>query len=102
MKYDNMTLSVRNKFLQDNVKALIWFWADLYANDEERYEELADGLETVHKMLLHSRSNFRTARGAARACFNMVVAEMSHIDRCERPGFEAARVLFDNRLVRPK
>lgn len=98
MKYTNMTLSIRNRFLRDNIEALIRFWVKIYKHDKDEYEKCADGLETVHKMLLHSRSSFRTARGATRACFNMVINEMQHIDHFEKPGFVAAKEIFEKRL----
>ena len=118
MKDSNMTLSIRNDFLIENVTFLMGYLAALgceelpkydpetnvvYSKknpkyDPEKYEKLADGIHTIHIMLLHSRSSFRTARGATRACLDMVINEMAHIDHVEKPGFEAARDLFERML----
>lgn len=108
MQLTNMTLSIRNRFLQTNVIALGRFWRKIYKATRpgenfdlamaKQYELCADGLEAVHEMLLHSRSNFRTERGATRACYNMVFNELIHIGRSEKPGLEAALGIFEKRL----
>ncbi len=110
MKDTTLTLSTRNCFLREEIIALGRFWRKIYKATRpgkgfdpviaKQYEELADGLEAVHTILLTCTEDFRNAWKAAWYCYNKVVKELQFMPRndVERPGFEAAQKLFNKRL----
>ena len=98
MKPETLTLSTRDRYLRDNIKALVWFWAGLYKNDREKYEECTDGLQEVHGMLLSCREDFKRDKSATIYCYNKVVTQLNLADSYEKPGFEEAKNLFKERL----
>ncbi len=98
MKTETLTLSTRNRYLRDNIKALVWFWAGLYKNDREKYRQCTDGLQEIHRILLGCTEKFWAQRRAAIYCYNKVVIQLNLADSYEKPGFEEAKKLFKERL----
>ena len=99
-KKTDMSLERTNYYLRENIIVLIRFWGKIYKYDKKLYEELADGLEVVPTMLLHTRAHFKTTKSAAWHCYNKIAKELRLMPRndVDRPGHEAAKDIFEKRL----
>ena len=117
---NDISLENMNRHMRDNIKALMSYLAVLRCKkfpkvaedhttivykdnpkyDPEKYEKLADGFGEVHALLLAHKEKYRSAWTATWNCRCLVVKELQFVGRQERPGFEAAKNIFDKRLAR--